>query len=160
MEHWVPLLGYPGYSVSTSGRVRNDKRDRVLTALEKPDRRPFVKLTLDGVQVTRSLSVLVSTAFIPPRSNWNTPIHLDGDLHNCRVDNLDWRPRWFALRHTEQFRIPLPEYEGPVRDVSSKRVYDDLWSVVFSCGLLYMELVRAIAIKTYVFPNMRTYEWA
>ena len=160
MEHWVPLLGYPGYSVSTSGKVRNDKRYRVLTPLEKPDRRPFVKLTLDGVQVTRSLSVLVCSAFIPARSNWTTPIHFDGDLHNCHVENLDWRPRWFALRHTEQFRIALPEYEGAVRDTESRRVYDNLWNVVFSCGLLYMELVRAIAIKTYVFPNMRTYEWA
>jgi hypothetical protein len=160
VESWVPLVGYPGYSVSTTGKVRNDRREHVLTPMENAQHRPFVKLTKDGVQVSRGLALLVSSAFIPQRTGWNTPIHFDGDLMNCHVDNLDWRPRWFAIRHTEQFRMDIPEDHRPVRELSSRRIYNDAWSVVFACGLLYMELIRAIAIKTYVFPNMQTYEWA
>jgi hypothetical protein len=66
MEQWVPLLGYPGYSVSNLGKVRNDRMYRVLTVYEAEGKRPFVKVTRDGQQLTRSLSKLVLSAFLPP----------------------------------------------------------------------------------------------
>jgi hypothetical protein len=160
MERWVPLLGYPGYSVSDLGQVRNDKREYVLTPLVPPNKRPFVRLTLDGIQVSRSVSKLVCESFhkVPP-PNFTTPIHFDGDLRNCRVDNLAWRPRWFANEHTEQFRRRLYEYPDPILEIRTRELFENCWMAVMTYGLLYLDLVRSIREKTYVFPTMQMYEW-
>jgi len=162
MEHWVPLLGYPGYSVSDLGRIRNDKRERVLTVVHTQTNRSFVGLIKDGVQVKRSVSKLVADSFIPRPANpiFNTPIHFDGNLSNCRVDNMDWRPRWFAIKHAIQFRTEQEEYPDPVREIRTGEIFENMWSAVFRYGLLYPDLFLSIINKTYVFPTMQTYEWA
>lgn len=162
MEQWVPLLGYPDYSVSNLGRVRNDKRERVLKIIQLPTSYAYVGLVKDGIQVNRSVSKLISETFLPKPaiSTFTTPIHFDGDLSNCRVDNLDWRPRWFAIKHTGQFRKDLPVFPDPVREVRTGEVFENSWKVVLRYGLLYMDLILSITNKTYVFPTMQSYEWA
>lgn len=161
MEEWVPLLGYPGYSVSNLGKVRNDRMYRVLTVYEADGRRPFVKVSRDGQQLTRSLPKLILSSFLPPpRPDFTTPIHFDGNLHNCSIANLDWRPRWFALDHTEQFRIAQPNYPDPVIELRTEEVFENSWAATLRYGLLYMELVKAICLQTYVFPTMQQYRWA
>jgi hypothetical protein len=159
-EQWAPLLGYPGYSASTYGRIRNDKRLRVLTPMALRDNRPFVKLYLSGDQVTRNVSKLVCETFIAPNQDWTTPIHFNGDLWNCRVDNLDWRPRWFAIKHAQQFRRKLPEYKKSLRELDTGWIYQNAWDPVLRFGLLYMDLILSIYNQTYVFPSMHKYEWA
>lgn len=161
MEQWVPLLGYPGYSASSLGRIRNDKRDHVLTPVQAEQRRTYVGLTYNGIQVKRNVSKLICEAFVPrPQyASFTTPIHFDGDLTNCCVDNLDWRPRWFAIKHAEQFRKDLPSYPDPVREVRTGETFENCWMAVFHYGLLYMDLLLSIFNKTYVFPTMQTYEW-
>lgn len=159
-ELWAPHLGYPGYSISTFGRVRNDRRGRVLTPLEYPGQRQTVKMTYNGVQVNRNVAKLVCETYHLQRDGWTTPIHFDGNMQNCHVENLDWRPRWFALKHTQQFGKDHYEYPDPVRNVDTGTIYDNPWSVVFACGILYMDLILSISNKTYVFPTMNVYEWA
>lgn len=160
MEQWVPLLGYPGYSASNLGKIRNDRMYRVLTVYEAENRRPFVKVTREGQQLTRSLSKLILSAFLPsPRPDFTTPIHFDGDLHNCCVANMDWRPRWFAIDHTQQFRLDLPDYPDPVIELRSEEVFENGWAATLRYGLLYMELIKAIRLQTYVFPTMQQYRW-
>lgn len=160
-ERWVELRDYPGYSASSYGNIRNDRRYHVLTPVVLPDRRPFVKMTVGGIQISRNISKLVCDTFvIPERPDWTTPIHFDGNLHNCHVENLDWRPRWFALKHTEQFHKDLPEFQDPVREVRTGSIFDTPWDPVFRFGLLYMDLLLSILNKTYVFPTMQTFEWA
>jgi hypothetical protein len=158
-EVWAPLLGYPGYSASNYGRIRNDKRLLVLTHTALRDHRPFVKLSLHGEQVTRNVSKLVCDAFISPNRDWDTPIHLDGNLWNCHVDNMEWRPRWFAIKHTQQFRRRQPVYKKPVRELDSGWIYENVWEPVLQFGLLYMGLIIAIHNETRVFPSMQKYEW-
>lgn len=162
MEQWVPLLGYPGYSISSLGRVRNDKRDRVLTLIRLPSNYAYVGLVKDGIQVNRSVSKLVSESFLPKPTltSFTTPIHFDGDLFNCRVDNLDWRPRWFAVKHTRQFKSDLPIYPDPIRELKTGEIFENSWKAVFRFGLLYMDIILSIYNKTYVFPTMQSYEWA
>lgn len=161
MEQWVPLLGYPGYSVSNLGKVRNDRMYRVLTVYEAEGRRPFVKVTRDRQQLTRSLSKLVLSSFVPStRPDFTTPIHFDGNLHNCSVANMAWRPRWFALDHTAQFSRELPDYPDPVIELRTEEVFKNSWAAVIRYGLLYMELIKAIRLQTYVFPTMQQYRWA
>ena len=160
MEEWVPLLGYPGYSASNLGKIRNDRTYRVLTVMEQPNKRPFVKLYKDGSQVSRNIAKLILASFLPPpRPDFTTPINFDGDLRNCALSNLDWRPRWFALDHTQQFRLKLPEYPDPVIELRTEEVFENSWAATIRYGLLYMELIKSIRLQTYVFPTMQKYRW-
>src|ERR1044072_9948837 len=103
MELWLPLKQFPGYSASSLGYIRNDRRDSLLSVLLTQSR-PYVGLMYNGVQVKRSLPKLICETFVPKPANplFTTPIHRDGELTNCQADNLLWRPRWFALKHLEQ----------------------------------------------------------
>lgn len=161
MEEWRPLRDYPGYSASNLGRIRNDKFKREVHATKLKQGRAFVGLMLDGVQVKRSLSKIIGDAFLdsPMAPHFTTPIHFDGDLSNCRVDNLDWRPRWFAIKHAEQFRREFPRVLTPVRDISTGAEFEDSWAAMLQFGLLYFDIVAATNSRTYVFPTMQSFEW-
>jgi len=159
MEEWLPLPGYPGYEASDLGRIRNSSTNAILATSRTGDARPSVKLMLGRTQVQRGLSLLICKTFLEsPRPGFNTPIHLDGDLTNCRASNLVWRPRWFAIQHTSQFYKDLGETSA-VRNLNTRVVYEDVWAVVFAFGVLYNDVVLSIVNKTYVFPVMHCFEW-
>lgn len=159
MERWLPLRDYPGYSASDAGWIRNDKRDTKL-AIVRSSRRPYVCLIKNGVQVKRGLSLLIAEAFVQTerKEYFTTPIHLDGDVSNCQAVNLVWRPRWFALKHTRQFRLAYGDTD-PVINLTTRHIYRDVWDVVFEHGVLYMDVLESIYNKTYVFPLYQTFEW-
>lgn len=158
MEQWLPLQEYPGYEISDQGRVCNH-RGNMLAITRPHGARAYVGLMKDGVQVQRSLSLLVAKTFlIPPNDRHNTPIHFDGDLHNCAAINLAWRPRWFAIRHTAQFRMNL-DNPNPVRNIDTGKEYVTIWQVVFEHGVLFNDVVKSIINKTFVFPLMERFEW-
>lgn len=161
MEHWEPLLDYQNYSVSDQGRVRSDKSGAVLANALTPGNRPYVRMTYQGRQVSRGLALLVCQTFIPfPNHNIDnpTPIHLDGDPRNCRAENLQWRPRWFAQKHARQFH---QNFRNPnaIRDIKTGRVYNEIWDVVLERGLLFSDVFCSIVNCTRVFPGWDQFEW-
>lgn len=160
MEQWKPLEGYPGYSASTYGRIRNDDRDSILAVVRVAGRRCYVGLMQNNVQVKRSLSKLIAETFVENEraEYFDTPIHLDGDLTNCAARNLRWRPKWFADRHTYQFTLDLIDV-GPVKNINTGVIYDGVWSIVFEHGVLFNDVVASIVNKTWVFPLMQCFEW-
>ena len=101
-EEQIP--GHPGYKVRPNGEVIN-MFDRVLTPMTNLRGLLFVGLYYHGVKHNRSVALLVANAFLEPHSNpqFDTPVHLDGDRTNCDVNNLMWRPRWFAVKWHRQF---------------------------------------------------------
>lgn len=159
MEQWLPIPDFPLYEASDQGRIRNIKSGGILTCSKGDEGRPHVGLMQGAVQVKRGLSLLICKTFLTkPRWDFNTPIHFDGILLNCRLDNLAWRPRWFAVKHIQQFRVIQTE-TGPVRDIKTGVIYVNVWSVVFHHGVLYNDVVKSIINKTYVFPTMQCFEW-
>jgi hypothetical protein len=160
-EQWVPLLGYPGYSVSNMGRVRNDNRDKILARIQNQFGYSYVGLSLDKIQVKRSISRLVAESFLPPppQKTFTTPIHFDGDLTNCCAANMDWRPRWFALKHVAQFKRGFVSSPNEVINLSTEELFKNCWAAVLHYGLLYLDLIRSIVRETPVFPTMHKYEW-
>lgn len=160
MERWLPLLDYPLYEASNQGRIRNVDSGHVLAVSRQGDNRACVALMFGRTQVRRTLALLICKTFLPPppRADFTTPIHFDGDLMNCSVQNLAWRPRWFALQYTMQFGKNLGQ-TGAVRDIGTRIIYDDVWDVVLNFGVLYNDVVKSIVNKTYVFPVMNCFEW-
>lgn len=160
MEQWIELQEFPGYSLSNEGRVRNDRFGKLRNIAKESDGYSTISFYVRNRVVKRSLAHLVAHHFVErPRATFDTPIYLDGYKGNCRASNLMWRPKWFAMRHVEQFRLDLPDYPYAVRNIHTDRVYPTVWEVVFDRGVLYNDVVLSIYNKTYVFPLFQSFEW-
>jgi hypothetical protein len=150
-EQWAPIDHFEGYSVSNYGRVRTDKSGRILALNENQYGLVQVGLMRDGEQKHRSVPLLVAKAFIlQPRGHFDTPINLDGDRHNNHIENLAWRPRWFAIKYNQQFRYP---YENPILapvvNLETGEVSENSFECAKRYGLLEKDLVLSILNRTY-----------
>lgn len=159
VEKWVPLKDFDDYSVSTYGRIRSDWSGRILITYENQSGLVQVGLMKDGQQKHRSVPLLVAKTFIPqPSGPFDTPINLDGDRHNNRVDNLMWRPRWFAVKYNQQFREP---YENrihfPIEDLKTGEITENSLECAKRYGLLEREIVLAILNNIPVWPTYQQF---
>lgn len=161
-DEWYPVEGFEGYSVNPLGQIRHDYSKRILGVRFNQFGVPYVGLMRNGRQCIRSLPRLVADAFIErPNAIFDTPIQKDGNLENCRADNLTWRPRWYAVKYKRQFDVP---YHHPIR--SSIRVLED--DIVFrnsfeaACyyGVLEKEIVESVLNRTYAWPSYKFFELA
>lgn len=161
MEAWFSLQDFPGYSVSSYGRVRNDKFDRVLTVLTNRHGVAMVGMIRNGKQAKASLGRLVAKVFVRPpqyQTEFDTVIHLDGDSMNNCSSNLMWRPFWFANIYKRQFKVDWDD-TPPLRDRNTGEEYADVWDAVVRNGLLYRDVVSCTHHQLPVFPTSQRFEW-
>lgn len=150
---WTDILDFPGFAVSTDGRVSNIRTSRLLSTRMNQQGFLMVNLTRDRRLYTRSVSMLVAKAFVPQEGDpevFNSVIHLDNDRRNCHMDNLMWRPRWFARRYNHQFtRTP---YKGAVYLRDTDEVFDNIRDAAVKYGLLEENVFADLWNKEGVFP--------
>lgn len=117
IETWAAIKGFPGYEVSTHGRVRNVETNRVL--------RPFLRgydnaylgvdLCRGKARYPKLVHRLVAAAFLPKPANRRRREvnHIDCDPTNNCVENLEWctraeneahKPFWAFARFEEESR--------------------------------------------------------
>lgn len=159
MEVWAPIELFEEYEVSNQGRIRSDRTGRLLALNLNQYGVVQVGLMRNGVQFHRSVPLLVAKAFIEPVAGaFDTPINLDGDRTNNRVENLLWRPRWFAIKYNRQFRI---RYDFPIEqsiiDLKSKEISPNSLECAKRYGLLEKDLVLSILNRTYVWPTYQEF---
>jgi hypothetical protein len=160
-EVWVEIPDFPNYSISSYGAVRNDVRRRPVHQSTTLQGEHKVGLVVGGKQFTRSVKVLVADAFVEKTNPYhNTPIHLDGNKSNNHVDNLIWRPFWFACKYSRQMKT-LPRYAGigPLCDRETGLRYDDVVQASFMNGLLFEEVHMSLVDKIQVFPTWQIFDW-
>lgn len=158
-ENWKQVKGFPGYSVSDTGLIRSDRSERILSLSENQFGVVCVGMMKDGEQKHRSVPLLVIKAFNPHhRDAFDTPVNLDGDRHNNHIDNLVWRPRWFAIKYNRQFREPHPY---PIREMIEDLKTGEISPNSFECakryGLLETDLILSIINRTYVWPTYQEF---
>lgn len=161
-EEWATIKEFPNYEVSNLGNVRNAKFDRPVAVTYNGAGVAIVGLMDSTKQNTRSVKVLVAEAWLPKKNPlFNTPINLDGDSSNNSVENLAWRPRWFAWKYHQQFDI-VDVYTDtkPIRDVKTGVVYSDIAEAGLVNGLLFSELEISVTNRIPVFPIWHNFEWA
>lgn len=90
-EVWKDIEQFPGYSISSEGRVRNNKTGHIRTFNPRPDTR-YAKLTVrvNGEAKRSSVHRLVANAFIPNPENKPEINHINGDKFDNRKENLEW----------------------------------------------------------------------
>jgi predicted GNAT superfamily acetyltransferase len=159
---WVTIEEFPRYSISNFGHVVNKATGRYM-ALTK-NKAGIVKVGLmkdDGNQYQRSVKVLVAEAFVPGRDEvFNTPIQLDGDQTNLRADNIVWRPYWFAWKYTNQFEYIKPVHTNKRRrimDVKTLELYQNVYEVATTHGLLFVDIWRSIHFHEPIFPTWQEF---
>ena len=149
---WEELEEFPNYAVSSLGEFVNMRTDRTVNTSKNQQGHAKITLYKNKMLVTRSAAQLVANTFLErPYPHWDTPIHLDGDLMNCEVDNLMWRPRWYAVRYHRQFMYPTFHEDFGVRvDVKTGEKYHGLKDLCTKNGLYYHDVVEACNHETFV----------
>jgi hypothetical protein len=160
-EKWLPIADFEHYAVSNLGRICNLKRDALLTI--HPNNQGIAKVGLQyssGRLTSRSVAVLVAEAFLRrERETFNSPINRDGDRMNCQVDNLLWRPRWFAVKFHRQFLSDT--FRHPTRsfmEIDTREIFTDYITPCVSYGLYYVDVILSYMNNQKVFPTRQQFK--
>ena len=128
-EMWrnLSFMGYSNYEVSSYGRVQNVGRQKLLQS--NPNQHGIQHVGLyDGSGKRRNTSVgrLVALAFlpIPDEPHFDTVVHKDGNLKNNDVINLEWRPKWFAIKYHQEYHDIIFYPKHPVMEHSTGMLFD------------------------------------
>lgn len=160
-EQWVPIDEFPGYAVSSYGRVMNIATDLIKVPTPNQQGIANVNLVQNGKQNRRGVALLVAKAFLPTpiRETFDTPINLDGDrLNNC-VDNLEWRPRWFAIKYHMQLKRPIAYgFDGVLELIETGEIFDCIRDCSTKYGLLESEIILSSHNRVPVFPTWQTFQ--
>lgn len=155
--------GFPEYAVDEAGMVYT-----IASGLRrKPSltQEGSMKITLyrEGRAFTKSLALVVANAWLYNDYDpeiFDTPIHLDNDLTNNHVDNLAWRPRWFAVKYQRQYWNEEYRYSKVrLQDVKTDEVFESLISVCQKYGFLYMDVIKSCTKGDDVFPTWRQFRF-
>lgn len=152
-ETWDTIQEFPKYLVSTHGRIRH--RDRIeprkLTANERGF--PLVVLFKEDAKVryVRHVNLLVAKRFVPSTVVHDPSLvavepqnhiwHIDGNLRNCRWDNLRWATRSAVYEWNRMHRELCPAFKTP--KVKNNRT-GDVYENAFECGMAEGELESKI----------------
>lgn len=101
-ERWLPISGFPGYEVSSLGRVRTwrdfrgnpfgRKTPHILKLRRNKKRGNYLSIDLirDRKYHRKLVHSLVLVAFVGPKPEGMECRHLDGDSGNAKLSNLAW----------------------------------------------------------------------
>lgn len=156
---WREIEDFSSYSVSNEGRVRNDNTGRIMALTLNQHGITQVGLMRGGVQYKRGVALLVANAFLDPPmpTTFDTPINLDGDRLNNHMENLMWRPRWFAIMYHRQFYNGKLGFREPVMEINSGEEFPNSFAAATKYGLLDREIMLAALNRTYVWPTYQEF---
>ena len=92
-EIWKDIVGYEGiYEVSNLGRVKRIKGGQNRIMLNSKFKSGYLRtcLTFNSIEKTFRIHRLVATAFIPNPENKPFINHIDNNISNNNVSNLEW----------------------------------------------------------------------
>lgn len=162
-EVWKEIPDYPRYAISNLGRVMNQRTENIVKPQITNAGILYVPL-YGGPSKTKSVKLLVAHAFLDrpdyamDEKVFATAINKDGDKTNNRVDNLAWRPLWFAVKYSRQFLVPSEiEKKGPVFDTATNQEYENVYAAAVAFGLLFRHVYRSGYAEVPVFPTQQIF---
>lgn len=163
-EEWIELEDFPNFAVSNTGQVVNIKSGNTRKIVRNQQGIGMVTLPdAAGKYRTISVSKAVALAFLPEGYDeeiWNTPINLDGDRANANVENLLWRPRWFAIKYHKQFFYPdFNLVRLPLREINTGERFENIREACVKYGLYFNNVISSCSNGPAVFPTWQEFEW-
>lgn len=112
-EEWRPIAEWPGYEISSFGRVRRMRpyRSTYVGRILKPYMNKgyySMRVVANGVRKARTIHSLVAEAFIGPRPEGSIINHKDGDKTNNRPDNLEYTTWAGNTQHAYEHGLVMP----------------------------------------------------
>lgn len=101
----VPLDGFEHYKVSNYGDVVNTKTGKHLSPGTFGLNRPAVSLCSNGKVKFVHVYRLVAMAFIPNPNNYPQVNHINGDVWDSYVENLEWCTKDQNFWHCRMFEL-------------------------------------------------------
>ena len=145
-EEWREIEEFPHYSISNYGRVKH--QDRVEARRISVSDKGFPIVTLFGAdsktRYLRQINKLVANAFLDPPhyEDENAVWHIDGDLLNCRAENLRWETRSRVLEWNDMHRNGRPRLVTPrVKNNRTGTVYENAYECAMDEGVLESAIV-------------------
>lgn len=145
-EEWRDVIGFEGlYMASSLGRIMSlskyvnnrfkdvYKEPRLLTPTKNKGGNLSIILSKDGKGYNKHISSLIAYIFLPNPNNYPVLKHLDGDISNNDVINLEWNPIKIRKKQYDTSSLPNERWI----DVTG---YEGLYTVS-SCG-------RVMSIKS------------
>jgi len=141
-ELWVVIPNFPNYSVSSFGRVINNRHQKEMFLSPTQYGDLTVGMVKNRKQYRRSVKVLVARAFVEGENDVDdTPMLLDGNRSNLHHSNIVWRPRWLAWKYIRQFNDPKPYWDrGPIEDRAGNR-YESIIIASMTIGSLAKDIM-------------------
>ena len=87
----ITITGFSNYLVTKDGRVWSQSSHKFLKPSE--DANHYLKVSLkndEGEYKWKTLHILVATAYLPNPNNLPIVNHLNGNKHECNIENLEW----------------------------------------------------------------------
>lgn len=154
-EDWASIDRFPAYMVSNFGNVVNIRTGNYVRP--RPNKEGLATVSLymgSGKHTYRSLAVVVAEAFVPRQDpHFNSPVNLDGDKFHCHVDNLKWRPRWYAMQFRKQFDRPEFYDPCPLELIETNERFDGWATPAMIHGIRFVDIIMSCISKT---PTMIT----
>lgn len=113
MEIWKETVR-TGYSVSSLGRVRNDKTGRFLKFDKTHD--GYFRVSL-GAKCRHRVHRLVALAFLDNEKGYEEVNHINEDKSDNSVENLEWCDRQQNAEHTIAKTWKFIDDKGEVREI-------------------------------------------
>lgn len=148
-EEWRPIEEFPHYFISNYGRVKHESRDEARKVSVNERGFPVVLLLsrTTSSRYLRQINKLVARAFLlPPLHADEIAVwHIDGDLTNCRAENLRWATRSEVLEWNEMHREGKPKLNTPkVKNNITGEIYENAYECALAEGLLESAVIWRI----------------
>lgn len=132
-ERWKPVVGFPGYMISSEGRVYSHVSQRFLRPGIASNGYPTVAL---GRGNTRTVHSLVADAFIGPCPKGQEVRHRKNDRTNPRLENLRYGTRKENIEDAFAHGSRNNQTANPAKGVATKdRLYPGWRLRVFGRGI-------------------------
>lgn len=143
-ELWRDVKGFEGlYKISNKGNCFNMKKQRVKTFSKNAKGYHATTLYDNSGQYNRLAHRLVAESFIPNPENKPQVNHIDGDVDNNHVDNLEWVTNQENMDHANEmglFDRAIKARRGEGNPSSKLKEKDVLWIRENHQGYEYEEL--------------------
>ena len=101
-EKWEILNEYPNYMISTFGRIKNIKTQRILKPYVNKKKYVFSLLMKNKKKYNLQVHRLVAKTFIPNPLNKPCVNHIDYNPSNNKVENLEWVTHSENCKHSSK----------------------------------------------------------